>query len=318
MASSSSSRCTKNISPSERNASPSRWISDSDARERYICWKNIKEVVPHKSIELSLFRTEDFTFLEKLDHQGLRTFVQMKGDCYPNLVNVFYINLKVVNGDIHSRVKGVDIVINNDTWLQVANLINEGRMSHLPDCLQKRWTRKTQMFKDCMRIPTNWVTVFKWRIIDVGINDWFDLPYGVFISKLLSLSDINLTSETKVTCNKANQIGKAILTCIGLKKIALGWIFSNEQDTTKNQDELHDSNNEHTLPSPMSEFEKFMAKRFEKVSKRANLMKKSLMKMNEKMDEIIEIYVESSTSIEESIDKDDETSEENSMDSSET
>ncbi|WVY89824.1 hypothetical protein V8G54_035338 [Vigna mungo] len=121
-------------------------------------------------------------------------------------------------------------------------------MSHLPDCLQNRWTKKTQMFKDCM-------------------------------SKILSLSDINLTSETKVTCNKANQIGKVILTCIGLKKTALGWIFSDVQ----------------------------------KVSKRASLMKKSLMKMNEKMDEIIKNYVESSTSTEESTDKDDEISEEDSM-----
>ncbi|KOM55956.1 hypothetical protein LR48_Vigan10g184800 [Vigna angularis] len=46
---------------------------------------------------------------------------------------------------------------------------------------------------------------------------------------------------------------------------------------------------------------------FEKVSKRDNLMKKSLMKMNEKMDEIIENYAESSASTEESIDKDGET-----------
>ncbi|KOM47539.1 hypothetical protein LR48_Vigan07g124300 [Vigna angularis] len=113
-------------------------------------------------------------------------------------------------------------------------------------------------------------------------------------------------------------MGKAILTCIGLKKTVLGWIFSDIQNSTKNQDELPDSNSEQILPSLMSEFEKCVVNSFEKVSKRANLMKKSLMKMNEKMDEIIENNVESSTSTEESIDKDDETSEENSMESSET
>lgn len=99
--------------------------------------------------------------------------------------------------------------------------------------------------------------------------DWCELPYGVFISKILSLSDINLIGETKVTCNKINLIGKAILTCIGLKKTALGWIFSDVQDSTKNQDELPDTDSEQILPSPMYEFEKFVEKRFEMVSKKA-------------------------------------------------
>ncbi|WVZ01077.1 hypothetical protein V8G54_027146 [Vigna mungo] len=126
------------------------------------------------------------------------------------------------------------------------------------------------------RIPTNLVAVFKWHVIDVGVNDWCKLPYGVFISKILSLNGVNLTGENKITCNKANQIGKATLTCIGLKRIALRWIFSDEKDLTKGQDELPDSNSEQKLSSPMSEFERFVANRSEKVSKRASLMKKSL------------------------------------------
>ncbi|KOM47314.1 hypothetical protein LR48_Vigan07g101800 [Vigna angularis] len=94
-------------------------------------------------------------------------------------------------------------------------------------------------------------------------------------SKILSLNQIDLTGEIKITCNKTNEIGKATLTCIGLKKTVLGWIFSD----------------------------------FEKTSKRAIKLKKSLMRMNEKMDEIIKNYEESSTSTEESTDEDDESSE---------
>lgn len=77
----------------------------------------------------------------------------MKGDCYHDLVEAFYNNVKCIDGNIHSRVKEVDIVINNDTWLQIARLKGEGRVSHIPDCLQNKWTRKTQMFKNCMRYP---------------------------------------------------------------------------------------------------------------------------------------------------------------------
>ncbi|WVY98495.1 hypothetical protein V8G54_030646 [Vigna mungo] len=178
----------------------------------------------------------------------------MTGDYYPNLVHVFYNNVKVFDGNVHSRVKGLDIVINNDTWLLVAGIKNEGRLSHLPDCLQNRWTRKTQMFKDCM-------------------------------SKILVLNGVNLNDENKVTCNKANQIGKTTLTCIGLKRTALGWIFSDVK----------------------------------KVFKRTNKMKRSLDDMNEKMDEIIKHYVENSTSTKESVREEvEETSEEDSAEMTET
>ncbi|KOM54829.1 hypothetical protein LR48_Vigan10g072100 [Vigna angularis] len=311
----SSSR-TRKVPLSKRKASPSGWISDNSARERFICWKNIK------------------------------------GDCYPE---VFYNNIKVVDGNIQSRVKGLDIVISNDSWLQVAGIKDEGHMSHRPDCLQNRWIKKKIMFKDYMRYPrrykmekgflhrwlnkeekiiayiidwvllpgrfhfdkmtsedlyplnaimfrisTNWVAVFKKHIIDVGNNNKHNLPYGVFISRILSLSKIDFTSETKITCNISNQIGKATLTCIGLKKTALGWIFSDIPCPTNDQDATPDSDGGQILLSPKSEFEKFVVNKFVTVSKRASMMKKSLMRMNNKMDEIIKNYVESFTSTEES------------------
>ncbi|KOM34899.1 hypothetical protein LR48_Vigan02g104900 [Vigna angularis] len=147
------------------------------------------------------------------------------------------------------------------------------------------------------------VAVFKKHIIDVGNNNEHNLPYGVFIRKILSLSKIDFTGETKITCNRSNQIGKTTLTCIGLKKTTLGWIFSDIPCPTNDQDATPDSDSEQILLSPKSEFEKFVLNNFEKVSKRASMMKKSLMQMNNKMDEIIKNYVESSTSTEESTDE---------------
>ncbi|KOM56111.1 hypothetical protein LR48_Vigan10g200300 [Vigna angularis] len=255
----------------------------------------------------------------------------MKDECYPKLVSVFYKNIKVINGDIHSRVKGVDIIINNDTWLRVAGLKDEGCMSSLPNSLHNRWTKKRQMYKDCMRyprrykkekgflhrglnkeekmiayilewvlvpgrfhydkltsedlyllnaiqfrIPTNWVPVFKKHMIDIGINDCLNLPYGV-----------------------------------------RPWdVFSDEQTQTKDKDEVSDSDSEPISLSPKSEFEIFVINIFEKTSKKTSKMKKSIMHMEKKMDEIIKNYVDSSTSTEESIDEDDVSNEENLMEMS--
>ncbi|WVZ22316.1 hypothetical protein V8G54_000860 [Vigna mungo] len=120
-------------------------------------------------------------------------------------------------------------------------------------------------------------------MIDIGINDEHNLPYGVLISKILGLNQVVLLGETKVICNRTNEIGKAILTCIGLKKTANSWVFRDFKRT------------------------------FEKAGK----LKKFVLRMEKKMDEIIKNYVESSSSTEE-LDEDYESSDEDSMVESES
>ncbi|WVZ19475.1 hypothetical protein V8G54_006797 [Vigna mungo] len=175
------------------------------------------------------------------------------------------------------------------------------------------------MFKDCMRIPTNWVVVFKWHILDVGINNWHRTPYGVFISKVLEQSGVNLSREKKLTCSKANLIGKSTLSCIGLKRTTLGWFFSDEVDSTKGKEILFDSDSDQEFPPPNSEFEKRVGYRFERVTKRINTLKKSLMTLIDKMDEIFKHYADISTSSEGSVREDvDDISEESSTESLES
>ncbi|KOM35033.1 hypothetical protein LR48_Vigan02g118300 [Vigna angularis] len=330
--------------------------------------KKIKTIVPHKSLDLLLFRGEGFLFLEWLAHRGLAGFVQMKGDCYPELVEVFYNNLKVINSDIHSRVKGVDIIVNDDVWLLVVGLKAEGGMPHMRDSLYNKWTTKKQIYKDCLRypgrlrggkvylhkgldkeekmcayilawllllgrylharmstedlfllnalqsrIPTNWVAVFKKHMIDIGINDEHNLPYGVFIKKVLTLNRVVLIVETKVVCNRTNEIGKAILTCIGMKKIIDGWVFRDVKAQARNIAKLSDSNDNSISFTPRCEFERFVMNKFKRTSKRTRKLKKFVFRMENKMDELIKNYLDSSSSTEGS-DEDEESSEEDSVD----
>ncbi|KOM50152.1 hypothetical protein LR48_Vigan08g097900 [Vigna angularis] len=78
------------------------------------------------------------------------------------------------------------------------------------------------------RISTYWVVVFKKHMIYTRINDEHNLPYGVFISKILTLHQVVLTREAKVVYNRTNEIGTAILTCVGMKKTAHGWVFQTQ------------------------------------------------------------------------------------------
>ncbi|WVZ01815.1 hypothetical protein V8G54_022621 [Vigna mungo] len=116
----------------------------------------------------------------------------MKGDCYYNLVEVFFHNVREVDGNIHSRVKGVDIIINNDTWWRIAKLKDAGRYKKEKGFLLK-WLDKEEKViaffigyvllpgrynlikltptDVCLlnaivqKIPTNWVAIFKRQIL---------------------------------------------------------------------------------------------------------------------------------------------------------
>ncbi|KOM49931.1 hypothetical protein LR48_Vigan08g075800 [Vigna angularis] len=267
MASSSSSKRYKSVGRTERNASPTRWISDDVARNKFLCCRKIKKMFLHKSLILYLFSGEGFLFPNWLTHQGLAKFVQMKGDCYPELVEVFYNNLRVVNDDIHSRVKGVNIIINNHVWLLVAGLKVEGCMSHIKDSLHNKRIIKKQIYRDCLRYPGRYK--------------------GVKVS----------------TPNFVRTID--------------GWVFSDVQNQSGNTEELSNLADDFISFSPKSKFERFYTNKFKKVSGRTEKMRKSLFKMENKLEELIKNYVDNSSSIEESS-EDDKSSEENLMEESES
>ncbi|KOM43011.1 hypothetical protein LR48_Vigan05g061500 [Vigna angularis] len=77
----------------------------------------------------------------------------MKEHCYPDLVEVFYTNLTVVNGVIHSRVKGVNITIDDNVWLDIGGLKAEGLDSHVRDSESNRWLTKRAIYINCLRYP---------------------------------------------------------------------------------------------------------------------------------------------------------------------
>ncbi|WVZ01584.1 hypothetical protein V8G54_027653 [Vigna mungo] len=94
---SSSSRRGKKAAQVVRNASPNGWISDDETRYKFGCYRKLFEVVPHKYLDLELFKKQGFLFQDWLVEVGLAKFVEMTGDCYPDLVEVFYHNLKDVD-----------------------------------------------------------------------------------------------------------------------------------------------------------------------------------------------------------------------------
>ncbi|KOM57478.1 hypothetical protein LR48_Vigan11g051100 [Vigna angularis] len=150
---SSSPRGKEKVARVTRHASLSGWISDRDMQAKFFYWTHIKNVVPHKYLDLQYFKKEGFLFQEWIAYQGLTDFVQMKGHCYRDLVEVFYTNLRVVNGVIHSRVKGVNITIDDIVWLDIVGLKAEGFDSHIRDSESNRLLTKRAIYINCLRYP---------------------------------------------------------------------------------------------------------------------------------------------------------------------
>ncbi|KOM55811.1 hypothetical protein LR48_Vigan10g170300 [Vigna angularis] len=163
---SSSSRRGKKAAHLVRNASPNGWISDDEERYKFGCYRKLFKVVPHKFLDVELFRREGFILQEWLVDIGLLKFLEMTNDCYHDLIQVFYHNLKVVDDVICSRVKGVDIKIDDEIWLSFTGLKAEGFMSHERNSELNQWTNKKKIYKEYLTSPTRLKTEFERFVMD--------------------------------------------------------------------------------------------------------------------------------------------------------
>ncbi|KOM26360.1 hypothetical protein LR48_Vigan257s000100 [Vigna angularis] len=147
-----------------RNVDLSGWISDEETCLEFLRWMKFKHIVPHKYLNLDLFEKKGFHFQEWIETQGLSTLVQMKGDWYPDLVRVFYNNMRNIDGVLHSRVKGVNVHIDNDVSFQLVGLKAEGLFSHLrPVQVQDKMKTEDVFLLYAIKndVPTNWVETTK-------------------------------------------------------------------------------------------------------------------------------------------------------------
>ncbi|KOM37521.1 hypothetical protein LR48_Vigan03g090300 [Vigna angularis] len=307
--SSSSSKRKEKVARVTRNAYPSGWISDDEIRGKFLFWRVIKYVVPHKYWTCNCSRKNGSFFQEWIAYQGLTDFVQMKGDCYLDLVEVFYTNLRVVNGVIHSRVKGVNITIDDNVWSHIIGLKAEGLDSHIRDSESKRWLTKRAIYVNCLRYPRRY-TVDKQYLHD-GLNKeeklidyvltWLLLP-GRFVEDRMSTEDVFMLNaiKTRIPTNWVAVL-KDLMIAAGHKYahklpygvfinqvlILQGVDVSHEVRLVCNKDELSVGSTptpspDHTAFIPQTNFEKYVVDQFRKNSERDERVEDTLFRWEKK------------------------------------
>jgi len=105
------------IQPPPTNASIEGWIFYEEWRIEFInLWKD-KAIITPTFIN---FLTSGFHLPSLFDVEDIKYFVEMQGTYLPDLVKVFYYIFKYRDGVDFSKVKCVNIILDNDIWESVA------------------------------------------------------------------------------------------------------------------------------------------------------------------------------------------------------
>jgi len=129
------------------------WFSgDNDLIERYRFQTSTKVINNPKIVSFDWLKSQKLDNVRRLlKDQSLRKFLEMKGNIYPDLIRVFYTNLKFEGNNLVSHVKGVDMEITYDVWTALAGLkysglrINQGNLDVVEDF------NKVQYYKSCLK-----------------------------------------------------------------------------------------------------------------------------------------------------------------------
>jgi len=151
--------CVKNAEPSEFNETGylECWFAGNyESRGEYDKSFNRKVIVAPKVLKMLCLKEEKLDNVrDALRFQKLETFMRLYGDVYPDLVKVFLTNMWSDEEAIYSQVKGIDIYIHDDVWLEVAELRNASVPIGKNNTVGLEMFNKAQFFKSCLRNPNN-------------------------------------------------------------------------------------------------------------------------------------------------------------------
>ena len=127
------------------------WFSgDNELIERYRFQTSTKVINNPKVVSFDWLKSQKLDNVRKLlKDQSLRRFLEMKGNIYPDLIWVFYTNLKFEGNNLVSHVQGVDMEITYDVWTAVAGLKYAGLIINKVNLGVVEDFNKLQYYKSC-------------------------------------------------------------------------------------------------------------------------------------------------------------------------
>ena len=88
---------------------------------------------------------------DMLKFQKLDKFFKLTGNTYPDLVKVFLTNMWYDEDNLYSQVKGIDMATNEEVWLSVTGLRNDGAVVSRGNTTELGNFNKVHFYKSCLR-----------------------------------------------------------------------------------------------------------------------------------------------------------------------
>ena len=117
---------TAPIPPSLSSPRSSTLFSSDDQRLRYLSQFSSRIILDPKYLDVEFFNDETFDCYQVFQNSGLVDFMSLKLPHYPELVKVFYCNLKIQDGIIMSEVHGTSMVIDQSLFFCLTHLPSQG------------------------------------------------------------------------------------------------------------------------------------------------------------------------------------------------
>jgi len=129
------------------------WFEDhEDNIQVFLIEINMKQISIPKVLRFSWLRAEGFESLfQQLRHRKLKSFLELSGKIYPDLVKVFFTNLEFKNDVLVSSIKGVCMEINKKAWKDLVGLKSKGVQVRKGETKVVPKFNKVQYYGQCLR-----------------------------------------------------------------------------------------------------------------------------------------------------------------------
>ncbi|KOM54750.1 hypothetical protein LR48_Vigan10g064200 [Vigna angularis] len=198
--------------------------------------------------------------------------MELRGRYYLDLVRIFYFNLKVRDGVFQTRVKGVDIVLDNDIWTNVAKVPVLENSQIVPNDFAQ--FNKIAVYQSFLRNPRQHNArlflagglkmeerflhyLIVWLLCPRGSNhaqcsetdliimpkrlDAAPLPYPLLVSQICEYKGVDVTNEHHETVLPGHKVGDNSLRQMGFIKKGLSYIHPEDAiGGQENEDEAAD------------------------------------------------------------------------------
>ena len=117
---------TAPIHPSLSSPRSSTLFSSDDQRLWYLSQFSSRIILDPKYLDVDFFNDETFDCYQVFQNSGLVDFMSLKLPYSPELVKVFYCNLKIQDGIISSEVHGIPMIMDQSLFFSLTHLPSQG------------------------------------------------------------------------------------------------------------------------------------------------------------------------------------------------